>query len=878
MDDATFNRQPAYGVVKSRTTRTGLSPPLPASLPKAPQCPTASHPQFLAIHARHTFVMTTQTLPENGDEKPPISTEMLQVVNYEEQFNHDLHGFLTTNRIAGLGFDYHVAAIMGPQSSGKSTLLNMLFGTKFRTMDEHSGRYQVTQGVWLGRDADAGIIVMDLEGTDSRERGEDAATYERKSSLFALALAEVLIVNVWAQDVGRYNAANMSLLKTVMELDLQLFFGGASAAPTGPDARSNGLSDTDGKPRMHKTRLLFVLRDHVSSPFETLCNTLRADVDNIWSTISKPDAAVGTPITDYFDLDFFALPHKVLMSETFYAKGNELRRRFHENEVFLEEYSRGVAADGFAEYAHSVWETIRANRELDIPSQKEMLAHVRCEQIAREAMNEVDASFAPFKEALVPHSGSAPELVTDLVPQLRVACDAAVNSYESAAFRYSSSVAELKGADLRSKVGGDCKTFFDAQVALASDLAVKEFRTKISGSGTATKPSAKPWQHWGEVSTSALNSSIKIFDDACGTTFIGENAEAISGSHPLTFIVAASAAARRRLVSTLDSEMERATADVNTAASNHCIKTFRDAFKPPLHTVLESASEDVWERTTEVSTTAWDATMREAEKVYGSTGLSFAPDRLEQAMEDDIKPMCYEKALVDIKDAVGTPSNFLLRMTKRFDDTFRFDERGVPRHFGPTEDIEALFVAARGKGEQLLDLLGEVKLSGPLTTLRSTARSVDPDVSQPVLIPPHAQEDLREKLKRQAGAVFMEAKRAQEAAKITTKVPVWIFIVLVILGWNELMAVLRNPLLLLMTVLIAPVLYMGYAMDAPTLLGPAVRATLEPLVDNVKAMLNEATAPQASPGGVPSVATTAAAAAPSGSSTDVSMNNSLHKE
>jgi hypothetical protein len=38
-----------------------------------------------------------------------------------------------------------MVAIMGPQSSGKSTLLNHLFGTKFREMDAMAYRGQTTQ-------------------------------------------------------------------------------------------------------------------------------------------------------------------------------------------------------------------------------------------------------------------------------------------------------------------------------------------------------------------------------------------------------------------------------------------------------------------------------------------------------------------------------------------------------------------------------------------------------------------------------------------------------------------------------------------------------------------------------------------------------------
>ena len=38
--------------------------------------------------------------------------------------------------------DYNIVAIMGPQSSGKSTLMNTVFGTTFDEMDALSGRQQ----------------------------------------------------------------------------------------------------------------------------------------------------------------------------------------------------------------------------------------------------------------------------------------------------------------------------------------------------------------------------------------------------------------------------------------------------------------------------------------------------------------------------------------------------------------------------------------------------------------------------------------------------------------------------------------------------------------------------------------------------------------
>ena len=51
-----------------------------------------------------------------------------------------LDQLLQSSGLASAGLDYSLVAIMGPQSSGKSTLLNHVFGTSFREMDATAGR------------------------------------------------------------------------------------------------------------------------------------------------------------------------------------------------------------------------------------------------------------------------------------------------------------------------------------------------------------------------------------------------------------------------------------------------------------------------------------------------------------------------------------------------------------------------------------------------------------------------------------------------------------------------------------------------------------------------------------------------------------------
>ena len=188
-----------------------------------------------------------------------------------------LVSFLAHNGAEGWNRRYRVVAVMGPQSSGKSTLMNHVFGTTFREMDHERGRSQTTRGVWLARASkpdstgatDANLkqrptLVMDLEGTDGRERGEDDTAFEKQTALFAMATADVLMVNMWCNDLGREVASGKPLLKVVFQVNLRLF-----------------------TPR--KTTLLFVIRDKSRTPEDRLLETLREDLRRIWDGITNPN-------------------------------------------------------------------------------------------------------------------------------------------------------------------------------------------------------------------------------------------------------------------------------------------------------------------------------------------------------------------------------------------------------------------------------------------------------------------------------------------------------------------------------------------------------------------------------------------------------------
>nr|CCC52355.1 conserved hypothetical protein, fragment [Trypanosoma vivax Y486] len=308
----------------------------------------------------------------------------------------------TGNVLQRTGVNYHVVGVFGGQSSGKSTLLNHLFHTKFQTMDEKERCGQTTKGVFMTRATlktrqsdstgqegvdpfegdgravgchaigmESPLFVVDFEGTDGIERGENQ-NFERQLSLFALSVADVLIINMWAVDVGRFNAANMSLLRTVFEVNLQLF------------SRADYVAE-------EKPTLLVVLRDFTDDDATPHFKTVRESLDKIWSNIQKPEAFAETYIDALFELRYHCLPHYKLQRAEFNKATQEFREWFtspgNKNFLFRSPSTfRGVPLDGVASYISSCWDVIRSSRDLDIPSQRDMLARHRCIDTRRSVM------------------------------------------------------------------------------------------------------------------------------------------------------------------------------------------------------------------------------------------------------------------------------------------------------------------------------------------------------------------------------------------------------------------------------------------------------------------------------------------------------------
>lgn len=106
------------------------------------------------------------------------------------------------------------------------------------------------------------------------------------------------------------------------------------------------------------------------------------------------------------------MPLKVLAVDKFEAGVAELRKRFTEKDrddfLFKPVYHKRIPADGVAHYMEGIWviikkwavyvltndnmqEQVQTNKDLDLPTQQELLAQFRCDEIANAALEQFSA-------------------------------------------------------------------------------------------------------------------------------------------------------------------------------------------------------------------------------------------------------------------------------------------------------------------------------------------------------------------------------------------------------------------------------------------------------------------------------------------------------
>lgn len=702
----------------------------------------------------------------------------LQLIDEDQHFSGALfHDHLSQWGMLEAGFGYDICAVLGSQSTGKSTLLNRLFGTNFDVMDDRA-RQQTTKGIWLCRGMDRNVLVMDVEGTDGRERGEDQ-DFERKSALFSLATAECVIVNMWENQVGLFQGANMGLLKTVLDVNLTLFQVGRARA---------------GAPK-EKTLLLFVIRDYIgTTPLANLESTIRADLQRIWASLTKPEALAGAELGDFFDVSFSALPHKVLQAKEFDEGIAQLQRRFIDRSdpqyVFQTEYHKRIPIDGLPHYLESVWEQILQNKDLDLPTQQELLAQFRCDEIAAAAAAAFAAAMTALRSAL-----DAGQVLATLGVDMASHRAEALAVFDKDASRYHRGVYARKRADLLLQLNAVLLPFFLAQL--------KNLHTKLASAfQQAMQEGTRGASYdFGRLVEEHVAHALAAFDAETQRLVLPDTDWSVSEE-------------RMHLEEDLRAVARTLRADETQKLAVRLEKDIRRHLAEPIEAALSEPDAGMWDRVLG----AWREACDRAAALYRERAahLNTTPD--EDAATVGRLHMVAWRALLDRVQESTSETVLASRLRAFFEDRFRYDASGVPRVWKPSDDMDDAFVQARDATLALIPLYATMQPETP-PTVAGDEDTPSWDEARRVLSERRCAE-LGRRFRRDADAAYVEAKRGTVSSM--TQVPWWMYVVLIVLGWNEAMAVLHSPVYF---TLLCMVLASAYVVWRMNLAGPMLTVT-----------------------------------------------------
>ncbi|GLT74582.1 hypothetical protein SLA2020_463700 [Shorea laevis] len=698
-----------------------------------------------------------------------------QLIDGDGAFNDaGIEHFIKEVKLAECGLSYAVVSIMGPQSSGKSTLLNHLFGTNFREMDAFKGRSQTTKGIWMAKCAgmEPCTLVMDLEGTDGRERGEDDTAFEKQSSLFALAVSDIVLINMWCHDIGREQAANKPLLKTVFQVMMRLF-----------------------SPR--KTTLMFVIRDKTRTPLENLEPVLREDIQKIWDSVPKPEAHRETPLSEFFNVEVVALSSFEEKEDQFREQVANLRQQFHHSIApgGLAGDRRGVVpASGFSFSAQQIWKVIKENKDLDLPAHKVMVATVRCEEIA----NEKYAAFTENEDWCQLEETVKSEPVAGFGKKLSSTLNTTLSEYDVEATYFDEGVRSSKRKQLEEKLLQLVQPAYQSMVGHIRSGTFDKFKEafdKALNGGEAFSVAA----------CSCTESHMALFDEKSADAIV----EVANWD---------SSKARDKLRRDIDAHVASVRAAKLSELTSSYEAKLNDALSAPVEALLDEANKETWLAIRKLL-------RRETESAV--SGFSSALSGFD--MDEQTK----DKMLTSLKDhargvvegrAKEEAGRVLIKMKDRFSMLFSHDSDSMPRVWTGKEDIRAITKTARTASLKLLSVMAVIRLddtgdnienilSLALVDTKNNAADKTITTADPLaastweqvppsktLITPVQCKSLWRQFKAETEYSVTQAISAQEANRRNNNwlPPPWAILALIVLGFNEFMTLLRNPLYLLL--------------------------------------------------------------------------------
>ncbi|KAF8748026.1 Protein sey1 [Rhizoctonia solani] len=619
---------------------------------------TSSPPQLVRKRVLLNSTLVPTSNMQTGPLPSPEQNERIQIVNEDKEFTKELNQQITRWGLGDAGFGYNLVSVFGSQSTGKSTLLNRVFGTTFDVMNE-TQRRQTTKGIWMCRGQNMNVMVMDVEGP-MVENAEKIKISSANPPCSRSLLPR------------RKYGSSQDRIRGQSELIWQIWV-------------------------ITKTMLLFVIRDHIA---EGLGNAL---------------------LTDYFDLTFTTLPHKLLQPDKFEEDVVKLRTRFtdrtKEDFVFKPAYHKRTQL--------MAWRIMEGNKFkrtkiLDLPTQQELLA------------NSVDSP--PIESGKV-------------VEGLGKMMGTYFNStrFDRDASRYHAGVYQRKRADLLIQLDTSLvRCLFKKEVLDGVKVEGYSFAEVVGGA-------REKWEgRFRKGLLALLPETDWSYDEELAS-----------------------------LQQEFGTVADQLRADETKKMINSIERSVKRNIAEPVALHLNKPRMDMWDKLLK----EFKEMLDKAEKTYIVKAKSFnTTDEENETALAALRKRTWLAFRAKVDEQ--TADNVLMGILRtHFEEKFRYDAAGVPR----TLKYIPVYAKIQPQNSELEFSLPSDTDSDTLTT----DQEFDFAASL-IVLPATKQAEFNARFRRDADAYYVEAKRSTVSS--IAQIPVWMYGVLVILGWNEAMFILFNPL------------------------------------------------------------------------------------
>ncbi|KAI3927470.1 hypothetical protein MKW92_021193 [Papaver armeniacum] len=503
-----------------------------------------------------------------------------------------------------------------------------------------------------------------------------------------------------------------------------------------------------------KMTLLFIIRDKTKTPFEHLELVIKEDIQKMWDGLPKTDTHKDTPLGEFVNLDVVALSSYEEKEEQFKEQVDRLRNRFIRP-------GRLVWPGGFCISAQKIWKYIRDNKGLDLPANEVMVATVRCEEIANEKLSH----FTSDEGWLVLDEAVQAGFVSGFGEKVRSILDAYLSEYDSEAIHFDESVRNLKRNNLESR-HSKCGDNFNK--ALEQSLE--------KGEGFAAS-----------VRIYVVSSMLE-FDQGVADAFV-KHADWDAS----------------KLRAKLRRDIEEQSVSVCSAKFEELISNYENqltkALSEPVECLFESAGGDTWALIRKL-------VRREKETALSKFTTALNGFQLDQETFDQMvqNQRDFANTLVE-KRAREKARNVLIHMKDRFSTVFNHDEDSMPRVWTGEEDIiritkvavraalNVLSVMSAIRLDEKPDRIGNQLLSSIVAPVNALcASSWDEIPAEDTLLTPVQCMSLWRKFKSETKSIMVPAISVQEARRRSRyKSHLWAILVMISLGFNEIMLLLKNP-------------------------------------------------------------------------------------